>query len=118
MFREHARTQDFGCHGRTNYQWYRNLADHHPSVPVDTFDHHAASTFIIVFGAAIPEAFRRLPFFCIAASVNNTFPVPQPPSWPGDLLPDYVSENVLDIVVILRDRDVDFPFSTMTTAFF
>ena len=43
----------------------RNSADRHPSVPADPFDHHATSTFTIVFGTAILEAFDNLPCFSL-----------------------------------------------------
>ena len=66
-----VRTVADSCHGRTDSQWQRNSADRDPCVPVDTFDHHAASTFTVVFGTAIPEALQRLPCLCIATSVNN-----------------------------------------------
>ena len=63
-FYEHAQTHHFSCHGRTNFQWYRNLADRHPSVPVNSTSHDSAATSTVVLGAAIPEAFHRLPCLC------------------------------------------------------
>ena len=60
-------------HGsRTHCQWYRNLADRYPSFPLDHIDHHAALTFAIVFGAAIPEACYCLPCLCIVLSLPST----------------------------------------------
>ena len=53
-----------------------NFIDCHPSVLVDPFYHDAASTFTVVFGTAVPEAFHRLPCFSIIASVNNIFLCP------------------------------------------
>ena len=47
--REYAHTNNFGCNSRTNLQRNRNSTDCHPSVPDYAVDHHATSTFAIVF---------------------------------------------------------------------
>ena len=84
-------THYFGSRGRTAPLEHRDLADRDPFVLVNSFNHDSAATSTVVLGAAIPEAFHRLPCFNIFASVNNKFSsVPLLPSWPSNQLPDCV----------------------------
>ena len=73
--REHAHTSNLGRHSRAHFQAVCNLTNRHTCFPVDNFDDHTTSAFAIVFEAAVPIAFHRLPCPRIITSVKDNFPL-------------------------------------------
>ena len=71
---EYAHACSLSRHSRTHFQMDCNFTDSHRSFPVDSFDYHTASTFAVVFRAAIPKAFHRLPRRGVISSVKIYFP--------------------------------------------
>ena len=99
----------FGSPGRTYAQKYRDFTDRDPLVPVSTFDNESTTTSTVTLGAAVPEAWHRLPLFIIIPVIHNNFSL----SFCTQVCPVIrflvmFPEDVLHIIVDLRDNNALF----------
>ena len=66
-------TGDFGRHGRANMKGLQFFC--HGLLLSTLYDHHTTLTSAIVFEAANPKAFRRLPLLGVISSAENYVPL-------------------------------------------
>ena len=102
-------THHFGRHGRPYPQRYRNFADCDPFVCGSTLDDNSTVTSTDDLGAAIPEASHRFPSFIIFTFVNDNLSLSLcTPVRPVISFLIVFSEDVLHIIIDLRDNKCDF----------